>query len=104
MWYDQKQMQKVINNLLSNAIKHTEAEDTITLSVKKEENNVVIRVKDTGSGIDAKEIDKIFDRFYQIDPINSTECRQERYRYRTGLDQRYCGITSWYYSCGKRAG
>lgn len=73
VWYDQKQMQKVINNLLSNAIKHTEAEDTITLSVKKEEDNVVIRVKDTGSGIDAKEIDKIFDRFYQIDPINSTD-------------------------------
>lgn len=72
VWYDQKQMQKVINNLLSNAIKHTEEEDTITLSVKKEENNVIIRVKDTGSGIDAKEIDKIFDRFYQIDPVNST--------------------------------
>ena len=31
VWYDQKQMQKVINNLLSNAIKHTEKEDTITL-------------------------------------------------------------------------
>ena len=29
VWYDQKQMQKVINNLLSNAIKHTEKEDTI---------------------------------------------------------------------------
>lgn len=33
----------------------------------------MIRVKDTGSGIDAKEIDKIFDRFYQIDPVNSTD-------------------------------
>ena len=73
VWYDQQQMQKVINNLLSNAIKHTTEEDTITLSVKKEEDNVVIRVKDTGSGIDAKEIDKIFDRFYQIDPVNSTD-------------------------------
>ncbi len=73
VWYDQKQMQKVINNLLSNAIKHTEKEDTITLSVKREENNVVIRVKDTGSGIDAREIDKIFDRFYQIDPVGSAD-------------------------------
>ena len=71
VWYDQKQMQKVVNNLLSNAIKHTEEEDTITLSVKKEGDCVVIRVKDTGSGIDAKEIDKIFDRFYQIDPVGS---------------------------------
>ena len=45
VWYDQKQMQKVINNLLSNAIKHTEKEDTITLSVKEERNNVIICVK-----------------------------------------------------------
>lgn len=73
VWYDQKQMQKVINNLLSNAIKHTEKEDTITLSVKEERNNVIICVKDTGSGIDAKEIDKIFDRFYQIEPTGSTD-------------------------------
>ena len=71
VWYDQKQMQKVINNLLSNAIKHTQAEDTITLSIKTEDNNAVIRVTDTGSGIDAGEVDKIFDRFYQIDPIGS---------------------------------
>ena len=70
--FDPNYLELIINNLLSNAIKHTEEEDTITLSVKKEENNVIIRVKDTGSGIDAKEIDKIFDRFYQIDPVNST--------------------------------
>ena len=71
VWYDQKQMQKVINNLLSNAIKHTDTGDTITLSIKTEHNNAVICVADTGSGIDAKEVDKIFDRFYQIDPIGS---------------------------------
>ena len=73
VWYDQKQMQKVINNLLSNAIKHTQAEDTITLSIKTEGNNAVIRVTDTGSGIDAKEVDKIFDRFYQIEQLDSTD-------------------------------
>nr|WP_302830826.1 hybrid sensor histidine kinase/response regulator transcription factor [uncultured Bacteroides sp.] len=71
VWYDQKQMQKVINNLLSNAIKHTEAEDTITLSITTEGGNAVIRVTDTGSGIDAKEVDKIFDRFYQIEPVGT---------------------------------
>ena len=73
VWYDQKQLQKVINNLLSNAMKHTKAEDTITLSVGCDEKNAIIRVTDTGEGIDAKEIDKIFDRFYQIDPINPQE-------------------------------
>ena len=73
VWYDQKQMQKVINNLLSNAIKHTEAEDTITLSIKTEGSHAVIRVTDTGSGIDANEVDKIFDRFYQIEQMDSTD-------------------------------
>lgn len=73
MWYDKSRCRKSSITSYPTPIKHTEAEDTITLSVKKEENNVVIRVKDTGSGIDAKEIDKIFDRFYQIDPINSTD-------------------------------
>ena len=73
VWYDQKQMQKVINNLLSNAVKHTKAEDSITLSIKTEGSNAVIRVTDTGSGIDAREVDKIFDRFYQIDQMDSTD-------------------------------
>lgn len=76
VWYDQKQMQKVINNLLSNAIKHTKEEDTITLSIETEGNNAIIRVKDTGSGIDAQEIDKIFDRFYQIESINTTDANK----------------------------
>ena len=71
VWYDQKQMQKVVNNLLSNAIKHTQAEDTITLSITTEGNEAVIRVTDTGSGIDAKEVDKIFDRFYQTEQMDS---------------------------------
>ncbi|MDO4162907.1 MAG: two-component regulator propeller domain-containing protein [Bacteroides sp.] len=73
VWYDQKQMQKVINNLISNALKHTKAEDTITLGIKTEGSNAVIRVSDTGTGIDAKETDKIFDRFYQIDPVDSKD-------------------------------
>ena len=73
VWYDQKQMQKVVNNLLSNAIKHTQAEGTITLRIATEGGNVVFSVTDTGSGIDAKEADKIFDRFYQIDPINPAD-------------------------------
>ena len=77
VWYDQKQMQKVVNNLLSNAIKHTKAEDTITLGIRTEGSNAVIRVCDTGSGIDAKEIDKIFDRFYQIDPVDSKDANKE---------------------------
>ena len=71
VWYDQKQMQKVVNNLLSNALKHTKAEDTISINVSQEDKQVIIEIKDTGTGIAAAEIDKIFDRFYQTERLDS---------------------------------
>lgn len=73
VWYDQKQMQKVINNLFSNAIKHTKEGDSITLSIREGDGGVIIRVTDTGSGIATGKLDKIFDRFFQVDPIDSTD-------------------------------
>lgn len=48
VWYDQKQMQKVINNLLSNAVKHTKAEDTISINVSQEKDHVIIEIKIPG--------------------------------------------------------
>lgn len=71
VWYDPKQMQKVINNLLSNALKHTPEDGTITIGVKQENNHSLIEIIDTGSGIKAEEIDKIFDRFYQTEQMDS---------------------------------
>ena len=67
VWYDEKQMQKVVNNLLSNAFKHTLAEGAITLGVHKEGDEVIIRVSDSGEGIPADDLSKIFDRFYQVE-------------------------------------
>ena len=64
-------MQKVVNNLLSNALKHTKAEDTISINVSQEDKYVIIEIKDTGTGIAAAEIDKIFDRFYQTERLDS---------------------------------
>lgn len=71
VWYDQKQMQKVVNNLLSNALKHTHAEDTITICISRRENDAILEIRDTGTGIDTTEIDKIFDRFYQTERPDS---------------------------------
>lgn len=74
VWYDFRQMQKVINNLLSNALKHTSEQGTITIKIKQEDNHAVIEITDTGSGIKPEEIDKVFDRFYQTeqnDPLPS---------------------------------
>ncbi len=67
VWYDSKQLQKVINNLLSNAFKHTPVGGYISISIKQINDEAVISVTDSGTGINSENIDKIFDSFYQAD-------------------------------------
>jgi len=57
----------VLNNLLSNALKFTYNGGRVLLSAKEEENDIRIRVEDTGIGIDEDKVAKIFDKFYQTD-------------------------------------
>lgn len=65
VWYDAKQLQKVVNNLLSNAFKYTPNGGEISLSVAKRGHEVVVDVADNGCGIPIKEQNNIFNRFYQ---------------------------------------
>ena len=67
MWYDSKQIQKVINNLLFNAIKYTPKGGKISINISKDINNVIISITDNGEGIPEKDLTKIFDIFYQSD-------------------------------------
>ncbi len=67
VWYDSRQLQKVINNLLSNAFKYTPQYGSITLSIHTENNECFILIADSGSGINTDDRDKIFDRFYQVE-------------------------------------
>lgn len=72
VWYDAKQLQKVFNNLLSNAFKHTRPGGEISLTVRRGNREVIIEVIDNGEGIATKDIDKIFNRFYQAENLEST--------------------------------
>lgn len=65
VWFDEKQMQKVINNLLSNAFRHTKEGGYISILVRKEIEKVIIEITDNGDGIPTDELDNIFNRFYQ---------------------------------------
>jgi signal transduction histidine kinase/DNA-binding response OmpR family regulator/ligand-binding sensor domain-containing protein len=64
--FDRNKMEIVLCNLLSNAIKYCEQGDSIELSITKDDNYCVVKVKDTGVGMAAENLEKIFDRFYQI--------------------------------------
>ena len=66
-WFDTKQLQKVFYNLLSNAFKFTKPNDSIELTVREDADAIIIHVIDSGTGIDEKNIHKIFDRFYHSD-------------------------------------
>jgi signal transduction histidine kinase len=64
---DQTRLAQVFANLLHNAAKYTEPGGRITLSVAVEAGNAVVRVRDTGIGLDQGAIGAIFDMFVQVD-------------------------------------
>lgn len=67
---DVEKMERVFFNLMSNAFKHTPDNGKITVSFSQTESTVSYSVKDTGCGIDESEVEKIFDRFYQVEGEN----------------------------------
>ena len=72
MWFDMNQLEKVFYNLLSNAFKFTPDGGEISISVNVLNNRVKIVVSDSGPGIEDKDREKIFDRFYQAENGYST--------------------------------
>lgn len=71
LWFDPVQLKKVIINLLSNAFKYTLSGGCITVTVRPLLEQVAFAIKDSGVGIPQESIEKIFDRFYQIDGQSS---------------------------------
>jgi signal transduction histidine kinase len=64
---DEDAMVAVLLNLLDNAFKYTGDEKQISLSAFKQNGSVLFTVKDNGIGFSARETNRIFNRFYQVD-------------------------------------
>jgi signal transduction histidine kinase/class 3 adenylate cyclase len=74
--FDYGKMEHIFNNLLTNAIKFTPQNGKVKLvlkQVRQPREGVQFSVRDTGVGIQKKDIEKIFDRFYQVDGSSSRE-------------------------------
>jgi signal transduction histidine kinase/DNA-binding response OmpR family regulator len=67
MDYDLKKVTQILKNLISNAIKFCNKNDKIIVHITSKNNNLIIKVKDTGIGISQKNLPFIFDRFYQAE-------------------------------------
>jgi two-component system heavy metal sensor histidine kinase CusS len=74
LYADAQLLKRVLSNLLLNAIQHTPVGGEICLSLRPtEDGSVEVSVQDTGCGIAAEHLPKLFDRFYRVDPARSEE-------------------------------
>lgn len=72
--FDQEKIRQIVSNLLSNALKFTPEKGNIYITVVEgdtwqpgQDRPLIIKVKDTGTGIPENQLQHIFDRFYQLD-------------------------------------
>src|SRR5207244_60948 len=63
---DPTAIRQVLGNLVENAVRHT-ARGTVTVFARREPEGVAIGVRDTGVGIPAEHLPRVFERFYRVD-------------------------------------
>ena len=73
LYADREKLAVVINNILSNAIKYTPPGGTVFIETNIDERFVYLKVADTGYGIGAEDIDRIFDKFYRVEREETAE-------------------------------
>jgi two-component system, OmpR family, phosphate regulon sensor histidine kinase PhoR len=64
---DAARLEQVLVNLIHNAVKFTRRGGSVTLSAKADGESVVFAVRDTGIGVPADDLARIFERFYRVD-------------------------------------
>ncbi len=70
---DPDAVRQVLSNLFDNAIRHTPAGGRITFSAARRDGGVQLEVRDTGAGIPADHLPRIFERFYRADPARARD-------------------------------
>ncbi|HET6795223.1 MAG TPA: ATP-binding protein [Acidimicrobiales bacterium] len=70
---DAEQLTSAVANLLDNGVKYSDPGTTVRLAIKVEGTWVAVVVEDQGIGIPARELDRIFERFYRVDRARSRE-------------------------------
>ena len=66
-------LRQLVSVLMDNAVKYADSGSIIRLSLEKEKKGVVLRTSNACAGLDARELDKLFDRFYRPDRSRSKQ-------------------------------
>ncbi len=63
--------EQALVNLIDNAVKYSESGSEVIVSAEKIEGKIVVKVKDSGCGIEEEHLDRLFERFYRVDKARS---------------------------------
>ncbi|ALR12534.1 two-component sensor histidine kinase [Mycobacteroides saopaulense] len=67
LWADPERIAQVLSNLLDNALRHTGPGGRVDVTAATTGDDIAITVSDTGDGVPAEHLDRLFDRFYRAD-------------------------------------
>ncbi|HEV8264520.1 MAG TPA: ATP-binding protein [Gemmatimonadales bacterium] len=70
---DPDSLRQIFTNLFDNALRHTPRGGVIRVAAELEKDGIALSVADTGSGIPAEHLSRIFERFYRVDPGRARE-------------------------------
>lgn len=70
---DEVKMTMVFSNLIENAVKYNKEHGRVTVTIDSDHKNLIVTVEDTGPGIPAESVGRIFERFYRVDKSRSRE-------------------------------
>ncbi|MDB5727290.1 MAG: two-component sensor histidine kinase [Noviherbaspirillum sp.] len=59
-------LRTMLNNLIDNAVRYTPAGGTVDVTVRADANGVSVEIQDSGPGIPATDLERVFDRFYRV--------------------------------------
>ncbi len=63
---DFQQLSWVVSNLVTNALRYTESGGRVTIDATADQEDLIVSVRDTGCGIGGEELEKVFDKFVQL--------------------------------------
>jgi two-component system phosphate regulon sensor histidine kinase PhoR len=72
VWCDPRALEQILTNLVENAIKYC-PDSTVTVRTRLHEGKTRVMVADTGPGIGPKQLPRIFERFFRVDPGRSRD-------------------------------
>ena len=70
---DERQLVSAVGNLVENAVKYSHAGGAVQVRTRVDGNAVEVMVADQGIGIPARDLDRVFERFYRVDKARSRE-------------------------------